>query len=178
MTEKISKTLDKANVWMPHIMAFLIRLSAKILLYITVIFMLTGIYKFQPETLIQFLNFDIDTFENQDITLQEAWLIIFPIVMAVDIIYESCRTVILNKSLINLIIMPVVIIIGYSTVSTTGFVGDRMLATYLLWGVIQAICRWSLAKMIIKTITIHKAGSMGTAVCLQKENEMHGRTKT
>lgn len=178
MTEKLNKILDKANVQMLHIMGFLIRLSATILLYITAVFVLTGIYRFKPETLMQFLDFDIDAFENQDITLQEAWTVSFPAVAVIYPICECVRTIILHESLMNLLIMPVVTIIACLTVSATGFIGDRMLATYLLWWVIRAISRWSLAKMNIKTITIHKAGSMGAAVCMPKENEMHGRTKT
>lgn len=166
--KKIKKTLDKIS----FIILFQIRVSSKIMLYITAIFVITGVFRFRPEILMQFFN--METFPDQDITLQAAWAVILPaVILVVDIIYEFLMNI-RNGGLMNLLIMPVVAIIACFTVSATEFDGDRMLAVYLIWWIIKKLCCWLLCKINSEIIEIHRVGAeIETAVCLPNEDAMH-----
>ncbi len=178
MIEKINRIEDKIDVLQAYIMFVLIRLSAKILRYIMVVFVITGLLRFRPEMLMQlFENHEVDA-EKLNITLQETWMIIFPVILAVDLILEAFWTFFRYERMNNLFISLVTALLATAVVYGTEFNGDSMLTVCLFWWVIKSINWWLLKKTDFEIITIHKAGSMGTAVCLQKENEMHGRTKT
>lgn len=171
MTEKLNKILDKANVWMPCIMGFLIRLSAKILLYIMAVFVITGVFRFRPDILMQLFDGHAADAVSQDISLQEYWKIAIIIIMAVEMAYDLVRLTYRNAGLMELIMSLVASYWAYVLVAGTDFVGDRMLAAYLFWWVIKGINWWLLRKTGFEIIVIHDTDSMGTAVCMPKEND-------
>lgn len=173
----MGKILERVNKMNPYIILIQLRLSEKILLYITVIFVLTGIYRFQPDILVQLFEGYTANAGGQDISLQEYWQVAITVIVAIEMIYSAVRLIYKKAGLTELLLSPVASFLAYILVDATDFVGDRMLVIYLLWWVIKNIDWWLLKKTDFEIITIHKAGSMGTAICLPKENEMHGRTK-
>lgn len=169
--------LDKKKRWNgqrihKYILVFLdfqFQYAGRALQYIMTIFVITGIFRFNPDMLdYVFPKLEIDT------TLQECWWVLFPVVVTVDILYRAFHHVYHNANQIYPPLKSVVAaIIGTMLVFSTGFDGDRMLLTYAFWWMIK-LFSWGILKkndyiMANNPIIGYKASPpMGTAVCVEK----------
>ncbi len=167
MTDKINKVLDRAHTWIPYTTVFLINLSTRILLYITAVFAITGVFRFRPDMLMQFFEGQAVSAEIQDITLQEYWQVALTVIAAIEMICSTTRLIYKKAELMEPLLSLVASLIAYIQVAGTHIDGDRMLATCFLWWIIRAISQWSLAR----AATIHKTeNATEPAACEEKES--------
>lgn len=97
-----------------------------------------------------FENHEVDA-EKLNITLQETWMIIFPVILAVDLILEAFWTFFRYERMNNLFVSLVTAPLAVAVVYGTEFNGDSMLTVCLFWWVIKSINWWLLKKRILKS---------------------------
>lgn len=164
--EWIKEILAKKNTWLLSFLDLQYKYAEKVLRYITAVFVITGILKFQPDILLKLA-------ESLGITLQEYWHVLFTFFIAVDLIVETCYQLYRNIRLTASLQSWTASLLAFALVDVIGYDGDRMLLAFAFWWVIKAISLWILEKknyMITETIITHKARpSIGTAVCVEKD---------
>lgn len=159
MGEKKDKARKRTQTGKLPFLYFQCKYAEKILAYITVIFLLTGIIKFSPDILMKFV-IDID---HSGMTLSECWQICFTPIVIMDIVWNISYRIYKMVGLTDILQSFAASILGYITVAAINYDGDILLVTYVFFWVIQKLSLWILN---VNNYFSLNTDSMGTAICI------------